>query len=315
MLAAYDKLPDCVSIHRVTGEALWVSKKALGLYCRTPEELHSSGLRKLLEQDGSFEFQRYLQQSVLEGREIVHEVHISTRQVNTNLRLRFAPLERCVSRTCQQLVMVVSRPSEAAMQISGDGRTIGPLAFTVSSKPVVLVDIIRSTIARHRGNYRSSFNLVISGEEAEIPVISVDPILLKMLLERLYADMCDTAGQGNRTNLQLTRMARTVRLRFSNTIPHYISVPDGGTEPIGKNGDRTEREDDSTAHQLAGLLGAKLRFSHTVGSDHQAELILPINAGIALPDPSAFGSDLVHIRKAANTNSAKNPIPRNCKTG
>jgi len=314
-LDAYGLQPDFVSIHRISGEALWVSEKSLGLFCATPQELTGTRLQNLIDQDRKFNFADQLRQCALSCEEVVHEVHVRTPRVNTEITLHLIPLQRCEDHTCQQRVMVVARPARQASHLNSEIHKPGLPDFNVSAKRLDLLKTLRAAITHYRENYETDIRLVVREDEASIPIVQLDPILLKMLLEQVFAHVACETGSSSPMEAHLSRSARYIQIRFpgSAILSHEsrAKLADKGT--MGRS--QMSASDMATSRQLAGLLGGQLLLSNTIGADYIAEVKLPINAAVSLPAPETLAAELVHIRQAANGNSSTNPIPRKWKAG
>ncbi|MEM9329958.1 MAG: PAS domain-containing protein [Pseudomonadota bacterium] len=294
-----DRFSDCVSIHTLDGKALYVSAKALYTFCTPVTELMGDGFQQMLVGSGFDDFVEYLQACHHGAEDLEHEFRLSTRRLNTDLTLRFMLLERCQKHDCQQTVMVLSRQTQS-----------GPNAVTqaITPKPELtdVLELIQSCLEAHANDREHHVTFNVRCERDVLPRVTVDPALLQELFQMLLGASCSPEARGLTREVQIGRSARHISIRLFN--------------PLAASDDRYaqwQRSDRDGTHprmsSLSRALGVKVKVGNEDTPELLGELQVPINAGVALPDPESFAAELVSIHKPANTNA--NPIPKMQSTG
>ncbi|MEM9277759.1 MAG: hypothetical protein AAGA76_04235, partial [Pseudomonadota bacterium] len=257
-----------------------------------------------LQEQNYLTFEKTLEKSVASGIEQIDKVHVETGHIKSDFSLKYVPLEKCGRHGCCQTVLVVAQPAAETEQFDTQ-------CVAVKNEPINIIDAVEASTGAYTKNCGVQVCLKLKGEPDDFPKVLTDQFVLQQLL----TSVCDCVLDGQLGSrplfVEIQRLARAVKVKVYGSAS---GEPSHALQIAGvANGERLARS--TEMEKLSNALSAKMKFSGSREHADSIDILVPINANVALPDPENFGSDIVRIRKAANGNFIANPLPRFQKTG
>ncbi|MEM7214861.1 MAG: hypothetical protein AAF423_04895 [Pseudomonadota bacterium] len=307
-LQAFRRLPDCVSIHGICGEALWVSERSFDVLQKHHHELEGDGFRSLFENVGDFEFTSLLGRSLLQKTEITQTVHLSTKGLRQALSVRFVPLDSCEYGDCEPRIMVItgqppSVTAEKTQVLGMNSQLFDPVAT------------IRSEFEKFSAGFGCTGKIMTVCDEEDIPSINSDPFLFSNLIGKLINAAIGAETGRNNVELSISRTARLLQIGIDSFAGETITSDHPGSGRSRVPPDVAQEGEGFTIEALQNALGTNLKLVAGEAQHWKCILSVPVNAGISLPDPSDVISEIVYVQKNDNGKSPFNPIPREQTTG
>lgn len=176
------------------------------------------------------------------------------------------------------------------------------------SDTIDLPEFVREQISKARLENNTEIQLIMVQEEELFASLQSNRNSLGEVIELLIKS--NFVGNENSpvNYVKLERAARVQKVTLTNTMC-FSGVPSIAGPAVKLTAEIFK------IYQIAEQLGCELRSMTGSDDTFATQVSIPINARVSAPDPSLLQAEIVHVRRAANSDAIINPIPRMNQTG